>query len=62
MFIERIILGLDISSSITGFALVNADTSELLLYDHIDLRKKKCVFEKAKYVKEAKEAQEKTRE
>lgn len=52
MFIERIILGLDISSSITGFALVNADTSELLLYDHIDLRKKKCVFEKAKYVKE----------
>jgi len=52
MFIERIILGLDISSSITGFALVNADTSELLLYDHIDLRKKKCIFEKAKYVKE----------
>jgi len=49
---ERIILGLDISSSITGFALVNDETSELLLYDHIDLRKKKCVFDKAEFVKE----------
>ena len=49
---QKIILGLDISSSITGFALVDGDTKDLLLYDHIDLRKKKCVFEKAEYVKD----------
>ena len=44
---QKIILGLDISSSITGFALVDGDTKDLILCDHIDLRKKKCVFEKA---------------
>ena len=49
---QKIILGLDISSSITGFALVDAESKELLLYDHVDLRKKKCVFEKAEYVKQ----------
>ena len=49
---QKIILGLDISSSITGFALVDGDTEDLLLYDHMDLRKKKCVFEKAEYVKD----------
>lgn len=51
MSTDKIILGLDISSSITGVALVNADTDELLFYDHIDLRKKKCVFEKAETVR-----------
>lgn len=49
---DKIVLGLDISSSITGLALVNVDSMELLIYDHIDLRKKKCVFEKAELVKE----------
>ena len=49
---QKIILGLDISSSITGFALVDGDTKDLILCDHIDLRKKKCVFEKAEYVKD----------
>jgi len=49
---QKIILGLDISTSITGFALVDMETQELLLYDHIDLRKKKCFFEKCDYVKE----------
>ena len=52
MFVEEIILGLDISTSITGFALVDSKSGELLLYDHIDLRKKKCIFEKAEYVKQ----------
>jgi len=51
MIIERVVLGLDISSSITGFALVDIDSGELLFYDHIDLRKKKCVFEKAEAVR-----------
>lgn len=52
MFVEEIILGLDISTSITGFALADSKSGELLLYDHIDLRKKKCIFEKAEYVKQ----------
>ena len=52
MSTERIVLGLDISSSITGFALVDGDTKDLLLCDHIDLRKKKCVFEKAQHVED----------
>jgi Holliday junction resolvasome RuvABC endonuclease subunit len=51
MFIERVVLGLDISSSITGLALVDPDTGELLHYDHIDLRKAKCVFDKAEIVR-----------
>ena len=44
------ILGLDISTSITGFAIV-AD-GQLLWYDSIDLRKSKDPFEKAGKVRE----------
>jgi Holliday junction resolvasome RuvABC endonuclease subunit len=51
MSTDRIVLGLDISSSITGVALINIDTDELLFYDHIDLRKTKCVFDKAEVVR-----------
>ena len=43
---QKIILGLDISSSITGFALVDGDTKDLLLYDHIDLRKRSVFLKK----------------
>ena len=43
------ILGVDISTSITGFAIV-ADGS-LLYYDSIDLRKYKNFFEKAEVIK-----------
>ena len=43
------ILGVDISTSITGFAIV-ADGS-LLYYDSIDLRKFKNFFEKAEVIK-----------
>ena len=44
------ILGLDISTSITGFAVV-AD-GELVYYDSIDFRKQKNIFEKASQMKE----------
>ena len=44
------ILGLDISTSITGVAVV-AD-EQLLYYDSIDLRKHKDVFAKATEMKE----------
>jgi hypothetical protein len=44
------ILGLDISTSITGFAVVGE--GELLHYSSIDLRKHKGMFEKAEAVKE----------
>ena len=44
------ILGIDVSTSITGFAVV-AD-NELLYYDSVDLRKYKGVINKAKVVKE----------
>ena len=43
-------MGLDISTSITGFAIV-AD-GELVFYDSIDLRKYKNAFAKAEIVKE----------
>ena len=39
------ILGIDVSTSITGFAIV-AD-GELVYYDSVDLRKYKDVFEKS---------------
>ena len=39
------VLGIDISTSITGFAIV-AD-GQLVYYDSVDLRKFKNVFEKA---------------
>ena len=39
------ILGLDISTSITGVAVVSDD--QILYYDSIDLRKHKDVFAKA---------------
>tara|TARA_Y100000296_G_scaffold18931_1_gene22586 strand:- start:526 stop:1083 length:558 start_codon:yes stop_codon:yes gene_type:complete len=44
------ILGIDVSTSITGFAVVADD--ELLYYDSVDLRKYKGVINKAKVVKE----------
>ena len=44
------ILGVDISTSITGFAIV-AD-NQLLYYDSIDLRKQKNVFDKTIAIKE----------
>jgi Holliday junction resolvasome RuvABC endonuclease subunit len=44
------ILGLDISTSITGLAIV--DKSGKLLYtDHIDTRKEKNIFDKANKVR-----------
>ena len=39
------ILGIDISTSITGFAIVAE--GEIVFYDSVDLRKYKNLFEKA---------------
>ena len=44
------VLGVDVSTSITGFAIV-AD-KQLVYYDSIDLRKHKNVFDKANAIKE----------
>ena len=44
------ILGVDISTSITGFAVIAED--ELVYYDYIDLRKEKDVFAKTLAIKE----------
>ena len=44
-------LGLDISTSIIGFCLINYK-KELVLLDHLDLRKTKCIFKKSEIVKE----------
>ena len=44
------ILGIDVSTSITGFAVVADD--EVLYYDSVDLRKYKGVINKAKVIKE----------
>ncbi len=44
------ILGVDVSTSITGFAVV-AD-GQLVYYDSIDMRKQKNVFDKAILIKE----------
>ena len=44
------ILGIDISTSITGFAVVADD--QLLYYDSIDLRKQKDIFQKTIVIKE----------
>ena len=52
MIIERVVLGLDISTSITGYAVVDIDTNELMCYGHIDLRKTKCMFDKVEKVKQ----------
>ena len=41
------ILGVDVSTSITGFAIV-AD-GEIVYYDSIDLRKYKNIFDKRNY-------------
>ena len=43
------ILGIDISTSITGFAIVADDN--MLYYDSVDLRKYKNFFEKAEVIK-----------
>jgi len=44
------ILGVDVSTSITGFAVVADD--EIVFYDSIDLRKQKNFFDKAIVIKE----------
>ena len=44
------ILGVDISTSITGFAVVADD--QIVYYDSIDLRKYKDVFDKTIAIKE----------
>lgn len=44
------ILGVDVSTSITGFAIVADD--EIVFYDSIDLRKHKNVFDKTIAIKE----------
>ena len=44
------ILGVDVSTSITGFAIVADD--EIVYYDSVDLRKQKNVFDKAIMIKE----------
>ena len=44
------VLGVDVSTSITGFAIV-AD-NEIVFYDSVDLRKQKNVFDKAIAIKE----------
>ena len=46
----EVVLGIDISTSITGFAVV-AD-GQLVYYDSIDLRKQKNVFDKTIAIKE----------
>ncbi len=45
------ILGIDVSTSITGFAIVAE--GEIVFYDSVDLRKYKNLFEKAERIKEA---------
>ena len=45
------ILGLDVSTSITGFAVIAE--GEIVFYDSVDLRKYKNLFEKAERIKEA---------
>ena len=44
------ILGLDISTSIVGVAIVNPETKELVVSEHIDLTKIDSVFSKAELV------------
>ncbi len=44
------ILGLDISTSIVGVAVINPDTKELVVSEHIDLTKIDSVFSKAELV------------
>ena len=44
------VLGIDISTSITGFAVVAE--GELVFYDSIDLRKYKNIFDKTIAIKE----------
>jgi hypothetical protein len=45
------ILGIDISTSITGFAIIAE--GEIVFYDSVDLRKYKNFFQKAERIKEA---------
>lgn len=45
------ILGLDISTSITGICILD-DNNEIVFNDYIDTRKYKCFFEKVSVVKE----------
>ena len=44
------ILGLDVSTSITGICVLN--DNEIVFNDFIDTRKNKCFFEKIEKVKE----------
>ena len=45
------ILGLDISTSITGYALVDEDTGQLIEYGSFNLKKCKDMFEKGLFIK-----------
>ena len=45
------ILGLDISTSITGYALVDENTGQLVEYGSFNLKKCKDVFDKALFMK-----------
>ena len=44
------ILGLDISTTIVGLAIVDKETRELLVSEHLDLTKFNTIFEKAELV------------
>ena len=44
------VLGVDVSTSITGFAVIAE--GELVYYDYVDLRKQKGVFAKTLAIKE----------
>ena len=44
------ILGLDISTSVVGIAVINPETKELVVSEHIDLTKIDSVFSKAELV------------
>jgi len=46
------ILGLDISTSITGYTLLDTDNGTIIECGHIDLRKEKNFFKKASLVEE----------
>ena len=46
------ILGLDISTSITGYTLLDTDNGTIIECGHIDLRKEKHFFKKASLVEE----------
>ena len=44
------ILGLDISTSITGLTILDPETGDILYCDHVDMRKEKNFFKKAEMI------------